>query len=121
MYDKEKKKVKCDKLFVYGTLQYGQSRHYILQHLNFEKAFLPKHRKVSPPSLGFPFIIPDEHSQVYGEIYFDVNEELFQSLDLIEGEGSLYHRILVKVISQNGEEIESFVYYPDKRLINSYL
>ena len=121
MKDQENKKVKCDKLFVYGTLQYGQSRHYILQHLKFEKAVLPKHRRVSPPSLGFPFIIRDEHSQVNGEIYYGVNDELFQSLDLIEGEGSLYHRILVKVISQNGEEIESFVYYPDKRLINSYL
>jgi len=121
MKDKEEKKVICDKLFVYGTLQHGQSRHYILQHLKFEKAVLPKHRKVSPPSLGFPFIIRDENSDVNGEIYYGVDDELFQSLDLIEGEGSLYHRILVKVKSQNGDEIESFVYYPDKRLINSYL
>lgn len=121
MKDKEDIKVNCDKLFVYGTLQQGQSRHYILQHLKFEKAVLPKHRKVSPPSLGFPFIIRDEHSQVSGEIYYGLDVELFKSLDLIEGEGSLYHRILVKVITQKGSEIECFVYYPDKRLISSYL
>jgi len=121
MKGKEYKKLKCDNLFVYGTLQYGQSRHYILKHLKFEKVVLPKHRKVSPPSLGFPFIIRDENSEVNGEIYYSVDDELFQSLDLIEGEGSLYHRILVKVKSQNGQEIESFVYYPDKKLINSYL
>ena len=121
MKDKEYKKVKYDKLFVYGTLQHGQSRHYILQHLKFEKAVLPKYRKVSPPSLGFPFIIREEHSQVNGEIYYGLDDELFQSLDLIEGEGSLYHRILVKLKPQNGQEMECFVYYPDKRLINSYL
>jgi len=111
----------CDKLFVYGTLQYGQSRHFILQHLKFEKAILPKYRKVSPPSLGFPFIIRDEKSQVNGEIYYGLDNELFQSLDLIEGEGSLYHRILIKVKTLKEQEIESYVYYPDKRLINNYL
>ncbi|MFX1409463.1 MAG: gamma-glutamylcyclotransferase family protein [Promethearchaeota archaeon] len=118
---KAERKVSCDKLFVYGTLQYGQSRHYILQHLRFEKAVLPNYKKVSPPSLGFPFIIRNENSEVNGEIYYGLDEDLFQSLDVIEGEGSLYHRILVKVETIKGQEIESFVYYPDKRLIDSYL
>lgn len=112
---------KCDRLFVYGTLQHGQSRHHILQHLKFEEAVLHNYRKVSPPSLGFPFIILDDNSQVNGEIYYGIDDELFQSLDLIEGEGSLYHRILVKVRTIKGKEIETFVYYPDKRIINSYL
>lgn len=114
-------KTKCDKLFVYGTLQYGQSRHSILQHLNFEKAMLPGHKKVSPSTLGFPFVVRDENSQVNGEVYYGLDSELFHSLDIIEGEGSLYHRILVRVITQRGKEIESFVYYPDKELINRYL
>jgi gamma-glutamylcyclotransferase (GGCT)/AIG2-like uncharacterized protein YtfP len=111
----------CDKLFVYGTLQSGRSRHSILQNLNFEKAVLPGYKKVSPVSLGFPFIIHDESSQVNGEVYYGLNDELFHALDLIEGEGSLYHRILVRVMTQKGNEIESFVYFPDKKLINRYL
>ncbi|MFX0043984.1 MAG: gamma-glutamylcyclotransferase family protein [Candidatus Hodarchaeota archaeon] len=119
--DKKEELINCDRLFVYGTLQHGQSRHYILQHLKFEKAILPKYRKVSPPSLGFPFIIRDENSHVIGEIYYGLDNKLFQALDLIEGEGSLYHRILVTVKSLKGQEIESFVYYPNKKLINSYL
>jgi len=119
--EKKEEIINCDSLFVYGTLQHGQSRNYVLQHLKFEKAILPKYRKVSPPSLGFPFIIRDETSHVNGEIYYGLDNKLFQALDLIEGKGSLYHRILVTVKSLKGQEIESFVYYPDKKLINSYL
>ncbi len=112
---------KFNRLFVYGTLQHGQDRNIILQDLRYEKAILPGYRKVLPPSLGFPFIIRDEASEVKGEVYYGLEEDLFKKIDVIEREGSLYHRILVKVETTKGEEIESFVYYPDKSLINAYL
>ena len=120
--DQQQKKDKtiCNRLFVYGTLQHGQSRNYILQGLRYEKATLPNHCKISPPSLGFPFIVCDDATNVSGEVYFDVRQSLINELDRIEGEGFLYHRILVKVKINNGKEVDAFTYYPSDKLIKNY-
>lgn len=110
---------KSDKLFVYGTLQHGQSRNYILGGLKYEKATLFNFRKVTPSSLGFPFIIRDNSSNVSGEIYFGVEQSLINQIDMIEGEGKYYHRILVKVQLDNEKELEAFTYYPSESLIKN--
>jgi gamma-glutamylcyclotransferase (GGCT)/AIG2-like uncharacterized protein YtfP len=107
-------------LFVYGTLQHGQSRNYILGRLKYEKATLYNHRKVTPPSLGFPFIIRDDSSKVRGEVYYGVDHSLISQIDIIEGEGELYHRIQVKVVLENGIELEVFTYYPSEILIKKF-
>ncbi len=112
---------KCDRLFTYGTLQSGYSRNYLLHGLEFKKAILPGYRKVAPPELGFPFIIQDKESNVTGEIYFQLTRAHWSEIDLIEGEGSLYHRILVKVETiPEGMKFASFTYYPSKGLIEKY-
>ena len=85
---------KCDKIFVYGTLQHEQSRNYILRGLKYEKATLLNYKKLEPSSLGFPFIIQDDNSSVKGEIYYGVGQSLINQVDTIEGEGKLYVRIL---------------------------
>jgi len=108
-------------LFVYGTLLHGQNRNYVLENLEFEKATLLKHRKVFPPALGFPFIIYDEDSEVLGEVYYNLNAELITTLDLIEGEGSLYHRIVVEVRTDQGEIVQAYTYYPSDLLLNKYM
>lgn len=112
---------KCDRLFTYGTLQSGKVRNYLLEGLKFEKAFLPGYRKVTPPELGFPFIIKDSNNKVSGEIYFELKQFHFTQIDLVEGEGSLYHRILleVKTISK-GIKQTAFTYYPSEGLIEQY-
>ncbi|MFW9879200.1 MAG: gamma-glutamylcyclotransferase family protein [Candidatus Thorarchaeota archaeon] len=115
------KKHKCNKIFVYGTLQHGQSRNYILKGLKYEKATLLNYRKVEPPSLGFPFIIQDDNSKVGGEIYYDIEKSIINQIDMIEGEGELYHRILVKVKLDDGRETEAYTYYPSDMLIKNYL
>lgn len=120
MESKEIKKQNLDKLFVYGTLQSGQSRNNILSGLKFEKAILMNFRKIEPPTLGFPFIIRDDKSKVRGEIYYEVSNALVNQLDLIEGEGKLYHRIIVKVQLDNGKELDAFTYYPSEILIKNY-
>lgn len=109
----------CDKLFVYGTLQHNQNRGYLLKNLKFKKAILPKFRKISPPQLGFPIIIEDKSSMVEGEIYYDLDQSLFQTLDTIESEGNIYHRILVNIKTLEKEELLTYVYYPSETLINS--
>lgn len=120
MENKGNIKIKCDNLFVYGTLQHGQSRNYVLKGLLYKKATLNNYKKVIPPNLGFPFIIRDELSNVEGEIYFKVDDSLLNQLDLIEGEGHLYHRIIVKVRLDNGKILHAFTYYPSKILIKNY-
>ncbi len=111
----------CNNLFVYGTLQHGQSRNYILKGLTFQKASLSGYRKISFSHLGFPIIIQDKESKVKGEVYFGLDNSLFQEIDIIEGEGSLYHRLLVNVETLEGESLLAFVYCPSPSLINSYL
>jgi gamma-glutamylcyclotransferase (GGCT)/AIG2-like uncharacterized protein YtfP len=114
------KQESINNVFVYGTLQQGGSRNYILEGLKFEKAKLLNYSKIEPENLGFPFIIRKEDSEVNGEVYFDVNKDLLELLDRIEGEGSLYHRIVVKVKTAQGKEVPAFTYYPDKNLIHNY-
>lgn len=112
---------KCDRLFTYGTLQSGYSRNYLLNGLEFKKAILPRYRKVAPPELGFPFIIQDKESNVTGEIYFQLTQSHWTQIDLVEGEGSLYHRILVEVKTiSEGISYTSSTYYPSKGLIEQY-
>ena len=111
----------CDRLFTYGTLQSGYSRNYLLEGLTFEKAILPNHRKVVPPELGFPFIVQDETSHVTGEIYFGLKQSHWTQIDLVEGEGSLYHRILVEVKTiPEGTKVLAHTYYPSEDLIKQY-
>ncbi len=111
----------CDRLFVYGTLQHGQSRNYILKELTFQKAILSGYRKISLSHLGFPIIIQDKKSKVKGEVYFGLDNSLFQEIDIIEGEGSFYHRLLVNVETSEGESLLAFVYCPSQSLIDSHL
>ncbi|TFG01273.1 MAG: gamma-glutamylcyclotransferase [Promethearchaeota archaeon] len=112
---------KLNNLFVYGTLQHGKSRNYILKDLSYEKTILPDYKKVEPQTLGFPFIIQEEGSIVEGEVYFKVPDSLLERIDAIENEGVLYHRLLVKVKTIKEKEVEAFVYYPSEDLIKSYL
>lgn len=109
-----------NRLFVYGTLQHGQSRNYVLKGLKYEKATLPNFRKIEPPSLGFPFIIKENKSFVKGEVYYGVSKSLINHLDIIEGEGRLYHRIVVRVKLENGNEKEAYTYYPSEILTKNY-
>lgn len=109
----------CKNLFVYGTLQHGESRNYLLKGLLFEEATIYGYRKIILEHLGFPIIIQDEKSNVNGEVYFDVHQSLLNMLDVVEGDGSLYHRIVVNVKTITKKNYLAYVYYPSKELINS--
>lgn len=113
-------KEKSHNLFVYGTLRQGESRNYILGDLPFDIALLLDHKKVSPPELGFPLIIKQQDSKVEGEVYYGLDEELIRKIDVMEGEGSLYHRIMVKVKTADGEMVDAYTYYPSDDLISSH-
>ena len=120
-YNKSEEEESCNRLFVYGTLQHNQSRGYVLKELKFQPAILNGYRKITPLNLGFPFIIQEKNSNVQGEIYYDLDESLWRQIDLIEGEGTLYERIIVKVTTKDGKELNAYTFYPSKTLIDSYL
>lgn len=105
---------------MYGTLQHGQSRNHILKGLSYERATLKDYEKREPPSLSYPYIVRIEGENVEGEVYLDVPDSLLERIDIIEGEGDLYHRIVINVITTNGEKLDAFVYYPSERLQDSF-
>lgn len=107
-------------LFVYGTLRQGKSRNYLLKGLNYKNAILHDFRKLKNERFDFPIILKENNSKVYGEIYFDINERLIKQLDEVEGGGSLYHRIIVDVLTNSNEKFKAFTYYPNIELIRKY-
>jgi gamma-glutamylcyclotransferase (GGCT)/AIG2-like uncharacterized protein YtfP len=115
------KNEKDNKLFVYGTLQHGKSRNYLLKGLEYEKAILLNYKKITPPSLNFPFIIRDDSSRVIGEVYYGLSQNLIHQIDMIEREGELYNRIKVRITLNSGEEVDVFTYYPSNILIEKYV
>ena len=115
------RKVNSINLFVYGTLRQGKSRNYVLKGLDYDVASLPDYKKISPKELGFPFIVKEKGAEVKGEVYYDLDTQLLGNIDAIEGEGNLYHRIEVKVITDKGEEVSAYTYYPSKRLRRAYI
>ena len=112
--------VECDRLFVYGTLQSGQSRHHLLDGLYYEKATLYGYKIVQPPTLGFPFIVEDPDAAISGEIYFEVTSLHWKELDKVEGEGSLYHRILVEVETEKKKKWTVYLYSPARALAERF-
>ena len=112
--------VDVENMFVYGTLRHDRSRGHVLGDLEYKQATLPNYKKISPPTLGFPFIVQKESAEVQGEVYFKVSRDLVRQIDMIEGEGSLYHRIIVEVETIDGEQVKAYTYYPSDRLIESY-
>ncbi|MHA1641272.1 MAG: gamma-glutamylcyclotransferase family protein [Promethearchaeota archaeon] len=111
----------CKELFVYGTLRHGQSRHYILENYSFKLAILKGYTKIDLENLGFPIIIQKPSAEVEGELYFNLDEDIFKYLDQIEAVGHLYDRILVKVQAMDGNEYLANVYYPTKSFLKSII
>ena len=78
-------------------------------------------RRLWPENLGFPFILPSVGDSVEGEIYFDIDEITIKTLDQIEGEGQLYHRIKVTVeILDIKKEVDAWTYIAGNQLKKAY-
>ena len=95
-------------VFVYGTLMQGESNHdYYLRDSSCKgKATVSGFEMYD---IGyFPGIVPGEGT-VPGEL-FEVDEDTLQSLDGLEGEGSLYIRKPVQVTLETGEKVFASIY-----------
>ena len=94
-------------VFVYGTLMKGQANHRLLRDESYlGEATLDGYDMYD---LGyFPGIVPGTGT-VRGELYRVVTVELL-SLDVLEGQGTLYSRETVPVRLEDGSAVDAFVY-----------
>ena len=95
------------KVFVYGTLMEGESNHDYLENSEcLGKAFIEGYDMYD---VGFyPAIVPGD-SLIVGELY-DVPLEDMPSIDMLEGEGSLYVKKCEAVSDYSGNISIAFVY-----------
>ena len=78
------------KVFVYGTLMNGESNHHFLENsICLGKAVIEGYDMYNVGGY-YPAIIPG-NSRIIGELY-EVHENDMPSIDMLEGEGSLYIR-----------------------------
>ena len=100
-------------IFVYGTLMQGEQANAFLSHARFMGEYCLKDYALY--DLGwFPGIQPQTGSIVHGEVYQVDIDTLFR-LDEYEGEGRLYHRIVVRVENQS-EKLYAHAYVYAKEI-----
>lgn len=110
-----------NKVFVYGTLREGRSNHRVVkpfQAAPAKEAVVPGYtlRRLSP---SIPMAFEAEGEQVVGQVIELQRPRLFralQQLDLLEGEGSLYIRKVVKTL--DGDNCYMYV-APDAMELNA--
>ncbi len=95
-------------VFVYGTLMRGERADDYLRGAIFAgDAVL---RDYALYDLGsYPGISARDGEAVLGELYY-VDADTLKRLDGYEGEGSLYHRVMVRVTTSDGEEADALAY-----------
>jgi len=84
-------------VFVYGSLKRGFGNHRLLENEGVKflgEAETPARFKMLHLG-GFPGVVPGDQS-IKGEVY-EVNDEVFQSLDWLEGFPSFYNRSQIEV------------------------
>ena len=86
------------KVFVYGTLMKGNSNHEsFLSESKFIGQFIAEGFALY--ELGsYPGIITSKIDKVKGELY-SIAKNILRKMDMLESEGSLYIRKLIKVVN----------------------
>lgn len=96
-------------VFAYGTLMKGNSNYKrFLSEAKFAGDFIAEGFELY--DLGsYPGIIQSANGKVKGQLYI-VDSNTLRELDILEGEGSLYIRKLIKVVNDNNESQEAYTY-----------
>ena len=95
------------KVFVYGTLMKGETNHHYLENSKFLAKTTIKGYDMY--SVGwYPAIVAGD-GLIVGELY-QVAKEDMQSIDNLEGEGSLYIKRCESISDANGNKTRAFVY-----------
>lgn len=105
-------------IFVYGTLKRGHGNYF--RYLHGHSDFIGEGETVALCRLyncGFPVLRRIEwgchknieHAPVRGELFWIDDITLWQ-LDILEGEGRLYHRRLIKILRPDGRMVKAWGY-----------
>ena len=96
-------------VFVYGTLMSGNNNNEMfLSDAKFVGNFIAEGFELY--DLGnYPGIIHCENDKVKGQLYV-INKKILNNLDILEGEGSLYIREVIKVVNDDNESQEAYTY-----------
>lgn len=96
--------------FAYGTLVNQTYLKAICGgKFEFSYAKLKGYKKYSPQS-GYPYIMERAGSEVEGVLYYGLDRSQFSKIDKYESEGNIYSREKVKVLTEEGKEIETYTY-----------
>tara|TARA_R110002074_G_scaffold86269_2_gene190575 strand:+ start:357 stop:1217 length:861 start_codon:yes stop_codon:yes gene_type:complete len=104
---------------VYGTLKSGYHNHGLIE----EQEFIGQGQTKSAYPLeveGLPYMhdIKGEGSQVTVEVY-DVSDECFDRLDMLEGHPSFYKRRMTTITMDDWSETRAWVYFIQERALSS--
>ena len=98
-----------NKVFVYGSLKQGHGNNRFLSNSNFIGKGITLDDDFKMISLGgFPGII-DGNNRIVGELY-EIDDEVFQSIDSLEGNGHFYKRELVDIMLLDGKNYKAWIY-----------
>jgi gamma-glutamylcyclotransferase (GGCT)/AIG2-like uncharacterized protein YtfP len=103
-----------EKLFIYGTLAPGRPNEHKLRDIDgiWEEAIVKGilHQEGWGADMGYPGIILNENAPEIKGYLFSSNElhKKWDELDNFEGEE--YRRVLTKVILNNGNSTEAYIY-----------
>ncbi len=97
-------------VFVYGTLKKGFGNHYLLENSKFIGRAKTK-EKYKMTANGIPFVSKSKAvSHIIGEVY-EVDDETLEKLDFLEDHPDWYKREKVKVVLEDGKELEAWLYF----------
>ncbi|NIL97910.1 MAG: gamma-glutamylcyclotransferase [Planctomycetales bacterium] len=98
------------KLFIYGTLKRGQSRHALLSGQRFlgTARTQPAYRLYD---LGaYPGLVADQRGyQVEGEVW-EIDDQCLARLDQVEGVPRLYRRAIVQLQGGRHAGVQTYLY-----------
>ncbi|HEY5587798.1 MAG TPA: gamma-glutamylcyclotransferase family protein [Candidatus Paceibacterota bacterium] len=109
---------KIIRLFVYGTLLKGNSKHEkFLSGARFAGYFIADGFQLYDFG-SYPLIIQNEIDKIRGEMYI-VDSDILEKLDISEEKANLFSRKLIRVINDNDEVQEAYVYVYNKDVSNT--
>ncbi len=104
---------KIIRLFVYGTLMKDNSHHEeFLSGARFAGYFIADGFQLYDFG-NYPLIIQNEIDKVRGEMYI-VDSNILDKIDISEAKGNLFSRKLIRVINDNDDVQEAYVYVYNK-------
>lgn len=106
------------KVFVYGTLKEGHGNNRILVEGRAQLVCGDMVRGYKLYNSGFPVACEDDDSWITGEVWdigdpvlFGFARQTLSRLDMLEGEGRMYHRVQVTTVG--GHEVHMYEGHDD--------